>query len=79
MSDTSPGVRFEKVAFTGGQWYASPPCRAVIVGTGGVINGKTGAMAAVTVTAELPAGWHPICFSQITESGTDAADLTAVW
>lgn len=79
MSDVSPGARFELVTFTEGEWYASPPCRAVIVGVAGVISGRTERMAAVAKTAELPAGWHPICFAQISEAETTADEITAVW
>lgn len=79
MSNTGPGARFMKVDLSGGNVTISPPCRALIIGTGGIVNGKTESMADVAVTAALPAGWHPIKFSQINQSGTTAGEITAVW
>jgi len=71
--------RFEPVAFDGGVWIANPPCRAVIIGVGGVIEGKTERMEADLVTKELPAGYVMIGFSSITEAGTTADEITALW
>ena len=83
MSDTRTADRFELVVYTGGVWTASPPCRALIIGTGGVITGKTDKMvkegAADAATATLPAGLVPIAFASITEAGTTAEDITALW
>lgn len=79
MSKTDPGVRFEAVDLSGGNVTFSPPCRAIIVGTAGVVTGIGSGMSAAAATSSLPAGWHPISFSQINQTGTTAAEITAVW
>lgn len=79
MSKSDPGVRFQVVDLSGGNVTLSPPCRAIIVGTAGVVTGIAPGMSAAAATAALPAGIIPIGFSQINQTGTTATDITAVW
>jgi len=76
---SDPAVRFQAVDLSGGNVTFSPPCRAVIVNTGGVITGIAADMTAAAATKALPAGIIPISFKQINQTGTTAADITAVW
>lgn len=75
----NPGVKFEKLDLSGGNVVISPPCRAVIVGTAGVITGIAADMNAAEATGSLPAGLYPISFRQINQTGTTAAEITLVW
>ena len=47
--------------------------------TGGIITGIAADMTAAAATKALPAGIIPISFKQINQTGTTAADITAVW
>lgn len=80
MSDrTAPGRRFEALDISGGNATISPACRAIIVGVAGIVTGIGADMSDAVATAELPAGWHPIQFKQINQSGTTADEITLVW
>lgn len=74
-----PAVRFQAVDLSSGNVTFSPPCRAVIINTGGVITGIGAGMTAAAATEVLPAGLIPISFSQINQTGTTADEITAVW
>ena len=76
---SEPAVRFQAVDLSSGDVTFSPPCRAVITNTGGVITGIASGMTAAAATNELPAGLIPISFSRINQTGTTAGEITAVW
>lgn len=56
-----------------------PPCRAVIVGSAGAINGRQVDMADLAATAELPVGMYILQFTDISEAGTTAGAITLLW
>lgn len=79
MSKIEPGRRYQAVSLAGGNVTFNPPCRAIIIAGAGVITGIALDADVASATGELPAGWHPISFKQINQTGTTATDITAVW
>ena len=83
MSNRSdPGTRYQTVDLSGGDVTFSPPCRCLMIGTGGVITGVPIGLdpsATPITTNVLPIGMFPVGFHKISQSGTNAALITAVW
>jgi hypothetical protein len=77
-SKADPGVRYQAVDLSGGNVTLSPPCRALIIGTGGVVTGISVDATEASATGELPAGLFPVGFKRIDQAST-AADITAIW
>lgn len=78
-SKSNPARRFQAVNLSSGNVTFDPPCRAIIVGTAGVITGIGVDMTTAAATNNLPAGLYPIEFRQINQAGTTAAEITALW
>ena len=57
----------------------SPPCRALMLGVGGVLNIQGVDMDAPAVTAEVPAGLFIYECAVLDPDGTTAEEITAIW
>ena len=79
MSDISPAVDWEAIDPSGDDVVLSRPCRAVTIGTGGVINAVRPGETEPTATNTLPAGTYAMRFKEVKTSGTTAGNFTVWW